>query len=313
MTRVSVAAIGVVVLGGCGQGGGVEGRTSSTEQGPATVSRSEVHHLTSSEVAGQEYRIQVALPASYGSDPGRHYPVFYVLDADMLFGTAVDVSRALALGQELPEVIVVGVGYPVEAFVETVGVRVRDFTPTADSAWMAERFARGNLPGMPPPAGTGGGDAFLRFLSTELVPFVERRYLTTPGDRGLFGHSHGALFALHAFLAQPDLFRRYVVSSPSLWWDGGELLGRIAHAERGPGVAARIYLSVGSEEQSTPADERLRMIDNVQTVRTALERPGWEEVHVEGGVLDGESHLSVPTAALSRGLRSVYLVQRPGR
>jgi predicted alpha/beta superfamily hydrolase len=70
----------------------------------------------------QEYRISVALPNGY-ADTDEVYPVLYVLDANHCFGMVTETVRLLPILRELPEMIVVGTGYPVNSFIETFGFR----------------------------------------------------------------------------------------------------------------------------------------------------------------------------------------------
>jgi hypothetical protein len=70
----------------------------------------------------------------------------------------------------------------------------------------------------------------LQFLADELLPEVEARYGASP-FRVLIGHSFGGLFATHAMLTRPGVFKGYIAISPSLWWDGGRLADSlVAHA-----------------------------------------------------------------------------------
>lgn len=306
--------VAVLTLTACGSGvedraDGVDGSDVPVE---AVIARSEVHMLTSTEGAGQEFRVSVALPISYDASADTRYPVLYVLDADLAFGTAVEITRGLALGQELPELIIVGVGYPVESFVATLGLRSRDFTPTEDPVWMEESLAQSALAGMPPPVGTGGGPAFLRFLTDQLVAFVDDRYRTVPGDRGLFGDSLGGLFALYTLFHQPEAFRRYIVGSPSLWWDE-EVTFQFAdqfsldHDD----LVAAVYLGVGDLEEVGPVLEPFRMVSNTERMRDFLAAAGFDGLRLETKIFEGETHMSVPPMIFSRGVRSVYPVAAP--
>jgi len=82
--------------------------TSGTE---ATISLTEVKTLHSSAV-GRDYRIFVALPLSYSRRTSETYPVVYLLDGDLWFGAVTDPTRFLQWGgKELPELIIVGIGY----------------------------------------------------------------------------------------------------------------------------------------------------------------------------------------------------------
>jgi len=82
-----------------------------------TIPNSELRFLKS-RLLGKEYKIQVALPTDY-AESKETYPVLYVLDADLYFGTIAETTRDLAAGRkmfsiEVPDMIVVGVGYPIE-------------------------------------------------------------------------------------------------------------------------------------------------------------------------------------------------------
>src|SRR5262245_22092578 len=94
----------------------------------ATIFHSEARSLTSA-IVGQEFSIPVWLPPSY-AESDRAYPVLYVLDANICFGMAADIVISLVFGNEIPEVIVVGVGYPVQSYREWLTLRARDLTPT---------------------------------------------------------------------------------------------------------------------------------------------------------------------------------------
>jgi predicted alpha/beta superfamily hydrolase len=96
---------------------------------------------------------------------------------------------------------------------------------------------------------SGGGPKFRDFLERELIPWVDREYRTVPGDRTLVGHSYGGLFSSWVLVTKPELFQRYVVVSPSLWYDDHLVSGleeRYAASHRR--LSARVYLCVGSRE-----------------------------------------------------------------
>jgi predicted alpha/beta superfamily hydrolase len=65
----------------------------------------------------------------------------------------------------------------------------------------------------------GNAEKALRFMRKELMPYVNANYRTDPEDSTIVGHSGGGLFALYVLFREPETFRRYVVSSPSMWWD----------------------------------------------------------------------------------------------
>ena len=54
--------------------------------------------------------------------------------------------------------------------------------------------------------------------------FRRRIRSTRPGSP----NNRGGLFATYALFTEPDLFTRYAITSPSLWWDGGSIFEREA-------------------------------------------------------------------------------------
>ena len=83
----------------------------------------------------REYQISVALPHGY-QDSDAIYPVLFVLDANGQFGTVTETVRALALiEQSIPQVIVVGIGYPVGVYWNAIAPRELDLSPTEDAAF----------------------------------------------------------------------------------------------------------------------------------------------------------------------------------
>ena len=169
----------------------------------------EVHYLHSEHV-GDEFKIFVGHCGTAGDGTGVAPPVLYVTDANGLFAGAVEMVRFMQLSAHLPPMLVVGVGYRVGGIDETVVLRTRDFTPTYDAGFV-DIF--------PTQTAMGGADAFRGFFRDELQPWVRERFRVDPDDSAYFGHSQGGLFGTYVLLTEPSIFRRYVLGSPSLWWD----------------------------------------------------------------------------------------------
>jgi predicted alpha/beta superfamily hydrolase len=231
---------------------------------------------------GGTYRIFVALPDSYPSTR-KQYPVLYTVDADAGFALFTQAYRLLRVDPSTPELLLVGVGY--EGTVsERRARRLNDLTPTRT----------GTNPG------TGGSGEFLTFLAGTLIPYMDSSYRTIPDDRGLQGHSLGGLFVLYTLLHRPDLFGRYIASSPSLWWDEAVLLRQESlFAQRHRSLPKSVFLSVGSEE---PED----MLMYFGPFADSLRSRRYAELELDATVLPGENHLSVVARAFVTGVRSVY-------
>ncbi len=72
---------------------------------------------------------------------------------------------------------------------------------------------------------------------------VEGRYRVDTRDQTLVGMSLGGLFALHTLFNAPASFQRYVVVSPSIWWNNRVILEQeTASAKRGDDLTANLFL-----------------------------------------------------------------------
>ena len=208
---------------------------------PPVLADTEAFDMASSAV-GDQFRIFVArchAPDAAG------VPVVYVSDANGTFGMTVDIVRYLQLGRLLPGLLVVGIGYPVAGFRGAQLLRSRDLTPT-------RRDELHDGDGNPLPS--GGAEPFLSFVADELQPAVARRY-PIGEDSTYVGHSFGGLFGAYTLLERPATFDRYLLASPSIWWDDRVLLGRTRRATPGgDGRQTSVAILVGEEE--TPEGRR---------------------------------------------------------
>ncbi len=257
------------------------------------VERASVHTLHSRET-GADYRILVSVPQGYDT-ARRSYPVVYLLDAHYSFLVARNVTDHLSERAHLPQVVVVGVGYPGETDHGSPSYRLnrtRDYTPS---------FSPTGGYGPEYQKVSGGGPRFAAFLEQELIPFISAHY-RVKDDRTLVGHSYGGLFACWLLLDRPSLFGRLIAVSPSLWYDEhlpDRLLAARPASREWP---ARAYLAVGSLEINQDHD----MVADLKGWSAKLDQKADGRLALRAEVLDGETHNSVFPRALSNGLRYVF-------
>lgn len=257
---------------------------------PVLLPNTEIRQLHS-DVNGVDYKLYIALPEGYGIT-GDRYRVLYLLDADYSFAIARNVVEHLSQRDHLQPLILVAVAYdgPLRYRMN----RTRDYTPTHTlEGGYGPKYQKVS----------GGGEKFLAFLSEELIPFIDREYRTIEGERGLTGHSYGGLFASWVFLTQPDLFDRYIIVSPSLWYDD-EMIFTLEnelreHRKNDTLGRTKIYLSVGSNENS-------RMPAGLVRFEKRLKRWNEPNLEIRGEVMEGETHNSIFPTAFSRGLRWAF-------
>jgi predicted alpha/beta superfamily hydrolase len=147
----------------------------------------------------------------------------------------------------------------------------------------------------------GGAPLFLRVLKEELIPLIDRRYRTTT-DRGIHGHSIGGLFVAYALVTEPDLFARYAITSPALWWDGGSIFLREAEfAKRRTSLRKHVFLSVGGLEGAGEIAAVWRMVSTLCHDRDAGRFVG---LKLTAELIPDEYHGSA--VPFSRALKALY-------
>lgn len=272
----------------------------------ATIPDTEVQILQSS-FAPQEYQISVALPFHYHERAEKIYPVIYVLDANLFFGMAVEMVRAMNVRvpfcNELPDALVVGIGYPVngtlaQSHAEVMHLRMRDFTPRRDED--AETFIQEMFP-VAKRVASGGAQQFLQFIQRELVPLVEAEYRVDANDRTLLGHSWGGLFALYALFQQPQLFQRYVVVSPDMAFGNGMLLDdEKRFADEHNNLAAHLYLA------NADADLSDYQLPFFKPFMRNLSSRDYADFKLTQQIIPNCTHCAVVAPAFQAGLRAVF-------
>jgi predicted alpha/beta superfamily hydrolase len=179
----------------------------------------------------------------------------------------------------IPEMIVVGV---------TNTDRTRDLTPT--------KVTVANEPGGD--VGGGGGDNFLKFMETELIPTVEKNYRTVP-FRIHAGHSFGGLLAVHALVTKPDLFNAYIAASPSLWWDDQVEVAKLDEFLKGHKELNRTLIL-------TLANEKGAMRAAYDKAKALLARQQLKDFVWDSSLMEDEHHGSVVLRSYYFGLRKVF-------
>jgi uncharacterized protein len=250
------------------------------------LDNTEQFSITSEYVKGENYLIQVGLPFGYSSSH-KSYPVLYVLDGDYAFGITKGITDLLMIGKEIKGIIVIGISYGKGVFAWSIK-RTRDLTPSHDTI-----FAKGQ--------NTGGADNFLKFVQYELFPEVNRNYRTNPDSSAICGESLGGLLNSYILWKQPELFKGYIIISPSLIWNNKSVLKLeseyfINHKE----LNKAVYIAYGSLDSKeviiSPATELIQMI----------QMHNYNGLRLVTRVFEGETHMSVPSVAITNGLKTLF-------
>lgn len=233
-----------------------------------------------SSVLGEDRVILVRTPVGYESN-NQSYPVLYLTDGDAHMGHTSSTIEFLARNGRMSETIVVGIPNT---------DRTRDLSPTRPDTKGAT--------GAPQFPTAGGADNFLKFIETELIPDIEKRYRVRP-YRTLAGHSLGGLFAIHAMLARPEVFQSYVAVSPALQWDNQVTVKRAEDFfKTRKDLNATLFVSLG--------DEPGGIEDGFHQFKQILARNQARGFEWDAQQWSDEDHGSVVLRSHYFGLRKIY-------
>lgn len=230
-----------------------------------------------STILDEQRSFIVGVPQGYESSEAS-YPVLYVLDGSQHFHYTTGITEFLAANQFIPQMIVVAVNNT---------DRRRDLTPPSQVPSEQQRVPT-----------HGGADRFKRYISEELMPWVEQHYRTHP-YKVLVGHSFGGLFAIHTLTTNPELFNAYIAISPSLQWNDQ---GMVRQAERFLGETRQLPVSL----YMTAGNEGAEMLGGIRKLAGVLDSASPTEFLWQFDHMPRETHGSVPHRSTYQGLEFVF-------
>jgi uncharacterized protein len=239
-------------------------------------------YLTSKET-NSTYKISIYLPLTY-ADTNLQYPVMVLTDASYTIGIAQTTFDYMTIFHEVPEVIIIGIDYPYSNLLEYARKRFRDMLPT-------------HVEGYNP---SGSADKFIAFIKKELFPYIENNYRIDTTDKCFFGHSFGGLLGSHILIEQPQLFNRYIIGSPSYWWDNKEITKRLLNKNYlVTGSIKTIYTFMGGKEGKM-------MINNWKEFDSILVNKINKNIKFQEKIFQDETHQSIVSTAFSTAVKFVY-------
>lgn len=151
--------------------------------------------------------VDVWLPAAYSEDPDARYQVIYMHDGQNLFdpqtsfigvdwGIDEAMTRLIRQGDVSPA-IVVGIWNTPDRVPEYMPEKAYNRLSREAQVDLQERIPTGVK-----------SDRYLRFIVTELKPFIDQNYRTQPDQAHTFimGSSMGGLISLYAICEYPNVF-----------------------------------------------------------------------------------------------------------
>lgn len=247
-----------------------------------------IDEIQSAEL-GEKRILNIYLPEGYNPAESTEYPLVYLLDGgadeDFIHIVGLYQFNSFSWVKRAPKSIIVGI----------VNVdRRRDFTFPTMVKEEKEKFPT-----------TGHSDKFIAFIERELQPFIEKKYKAN-GSRTIIGESLGGLLATEVLFKKPSLFDKYIIISPSLWWDNGSLLNAkpdIIHQK------TDVYIGVGKEGLTPTAVPRVMEVD-ANLLAEKIRKSENKSVTVHFDYLPQEDHATIGHQAVFNALRLLHSVNK---
>lgn len=242
-----------------------------------------------SKILSEKRILNIYLPEGYDAADTIKYPVIYLLDGsadeDFIHVVGIVQFNTFPWIDQIPPSIVVGIA--------TVDRR-RDFTYPTTIEEDKKSYPT-----------TGHSENFISFLEKELIPYIGKEY-KTDSSRTIIGQSLGGLVATEILLKKPTLFNKYIIVSPSLWWDDASLLKLESDLLKKEFTQKTdIYIGVGKEGLGPSAIPHVMEVDaNLLAEKIASSVSSRVSVHFD--YLPNEDHATIAHQAIFNAFRLIY-------
>lgn len=246
-----------------------------------------------SKELGEKRILNIYLPEGYKEDEKSTYPVIYLLDGsadeDFIHITGLFQFNNFSWVNRVPKSIVVGI-----ANVD----RKRDFTYPTTIEKELKRFPT-----------TGKSEKFIAFIEKELQPYINQNFKTND-SKMIIGQSLGGLLATEILLKKPTLFNKYVIISPSLWWDNASLLNLPSEIFNENFLnQTDVYIGVGKEGLGPSEIPHVMEVDaNLLTEK--LQSSKSKNLNILFDYLPEENHATITHQAVFNALRLLYPLKK---
>ena len=245
---------------------------------------------------GENRVLNIYLPEGYDKKDTIKYPVVYLLDGsadeDFIHVVGLYQFNNFSWIDRVPKSIIVGIA--------TVDRR-RDFTYPTTIEEDKKHYPT-----------TGSSNKFIAFIEKELQPFIEKKYKAN-NSRTIIGQSLGGLLAAEILLKKPTLFNKYVIVSPSMWWDNGSLLNyQSPFLNERFSQSTSVYIGVGKEGLTGTKIPRVMEVD-ANLLAEKITRSGSKSIEVHFEYLPQEDHATIMHQAVFNALRLLYPLKPEAR
>ncbi len=226
--------------------------------------------------------VDVWLPPGYDRDKKTRFPVLYMHDGQNLYDPriayggvdwGIDETMTRLIGEgKIREAIVVGVWNSPKRFAEYMPQRAVGMMDAATRASLPNQTDEKIL-----------SDDYLKFLVTELKPFIDRTYRTKPGraDTFVMGSSMGGLISAYAMSEYPNVFGGAGCVSTH-WPAGNGIVIEYLTKHLPEAKTHRIYFDFGTETLDAQYEPFQNKMDAVMRTTKYVAGKNWVTHKFEG-------------------------------
>lgn len=231
--------------------------------------------------------IKILFPTSYKKYKLKKYPVTYILDGDFLLHSSSGMIEYMSKTGQIPEMIVV--------YISNTN-RTRDFTPSKTSI---------NYEGKEDESlkDSGGGKDFLKFLNTELIPYIDNSYRTNSFNT-LIGRSFGGLIGGYDYLKKETNLDRYLLIDPSFWWNKQIVVNQIDSVSLSDIKNKKLYISCSDNFEFSDYIQKMR--NSQELFYAKLKNQGVSNSNIKIEYFEDYTHGTVTIPSLHKGLLYIF-------
>lgn len=241
-----------------------------------------------SKILNEKRILNIYLPEGYNTNDTIKYSVVYLLDGsadeDFIHIVGLYQFNNFSWIDRVPKSIIVGIA--------NIN-RSRDFS--YETTIDADKKRNPT---------SGHSDKFMAFIETELQPFIQKKF-KTDNNKTIIGQSMAGLFVTEILFKKPYLFNKYIIISPSLWWDNGSLLNQhAAILNEDFKQKIDIYIAVGKEGLTPTEIPRVMEVD-ANFLAEKLKESKSKTLNVLFDYLPQEDHATIMHQAVMNAFRQL--------
>jgi len=231
----------------------------------------------------RQYELYIKLPEGYSEKTNIKYPVIYTTDAIWHFEMLSGSTEYL-----MPNVILVGISWQKDLEGETADAsRFRDYS-----------IKKSNNPEHQAKYQFGQARHHLSFIRDDVIKYVENNYRTIPGEHTYFGYSLGGQLGAYILMAQPDMFKYYILGSPAFNARSVQYIDELEAkmALRQQDLTTNVFMSIGELE-----DRRMSITKNLVSVLQRRSQAGLTLTGLE--IIENSNHGTAFPETVIRGIK----------